>query len=1055
MASGALFTIPSDKPFLTCLARAVLNGDLPRAGGDTPQLIDLPRMTILLPTRRAARALQEAFLVAGGGKAMLLPRIRAISEGDEDMALLLAPESISSMRGGADIPRAVSEIERRLVLTSLVQRWSEAMRSAAEQDALVPVATGAGTAAQAAQLAAELARIIDDIETENVSLDALKTIVPEHFSEHWKCTLDFLEILSGWWPAHLSERGLLSPADRRNRLVLAEAARIASDQSTDPIIIAGVTGSVPATAELMRAVAKHRAGAIVLPGLDLTLDADSWEAIAPGHPEHPQFGLARLLAALDCKREDVALLPGAASSATSATRARLVGEAMRPAATTAVWHAYTASADREAIRRSLEGVSLIEAPAAEDEAEAVALMMREVAETPKLTVALVTRDRLLARRVAVRLEAWGIRVDDSAGRPLAKTLPGAFLDLVIEAVATDFAPAATSALLKHPLTRLGLAPGAVRRAARAFELAVFRTLYLGRGLKGLLDGLELAEEEVRGRQRRERAVMRLWDEDWAAAHDLLQRFTTAMTPLAELMASQKKLTLAELCRAHAAAGEAIAAPLVEENADTALDDEEATSPLWIGEAGAAASQFFSELIDDELPPLAIRPNEYPDLYRSLVSGIAVRPAVPLHPRLSIWGPFEARLQQPDVVILGSLNETVWPEAVDTGAWLNRPMRGELGLPQPEARIGFSAHDFSTLLGAPRVIMTRAEKIDGVPSVASRWLLRLDAVLSGLDLRDALRPEKSWLAWAAARNAAGRSAPAKAPAPCPALALRPRKISVSDAETWIANPYALYARRILALEPLAMLGAEPGAALRGRVVHDALSQFAKAYADEVPENATAELSRFARSVLRDMAAHPRIAAFWLPRFERFFGWFAETEAKRRNGVTATLVEADGSTLIAAPGGAFTLTARADRIDVGTKGLVLYDYKTAGDSGVRRLAQRAASGEAPQLALEAAIALAGGFANIKAEDCQRISGLWLISASGAEPPGIEAQIKCEDAAVLAKSALSGLQRLIAAYDDPATPYRAVRRPRFTYDYDDYAHLARVAEWSGAGDDDGEEA
>lgn len=1050
---GGLFTIPPDQPFLTSLARAVLAGDLPRAGGDAPTALDLPRMTILLPTRRAARALQEAFLSAGGGRAMLLPRIGAISEGDEDLALLGAPGGGLGLQGGDDIPPAISEIERRLALTSLVQRWSEGLRRQAESgDSGAVVAPGAGTAAQAACLAAELSRLMDDIETENVSLAALADIVPEQFSEHWRCTLEFLNILSDGWPQYLAERGLISPAERRNRLVLAEARRIASGAATDPIIVAGVTGSVPATSELMRAVANHPVGAMVLPGLDLDLDDESWDAIAPGHPEHPQFGLARLLTALGRTRRDVSVLPGGEQSAASRQRARLVGEAMRPASTTSSWHAFTATADREAIRRALDGVSLVEAPGSEDEAEAIALMMREAVETPKLTAALVTRDRLLARRVAVRLEAWGIRIDDSAGRPLAKTMPGAFLDLLIEAVASEFQPAATMALLKHPLTRLRLAPGQVRRAARAFEIAAFRALYLGRGLEGLAAGLEHAERDVRQRQRRERAVARLWDEDWAAAHDLVTRLTAAVGPLAELMAKPAKVAFADLCRAHIKAAEAVAAP--EPGAEAVAADELA-SPLWTGEAGEAAALLLNGLIDEDLPPLTLAPNEYPDLYRSLASGVAVRSSVPLHPRLSIWGPFEARLQQADLVILGSLNETTWPEAVDTGSWLNRPMRAELGLPQPEAMIGFSAHDFTMLLGNKRVIMTRAEKIDGVPSVPSRWLLRLNAVLSGLNLEDALEPDRPWLSWAAARNVAERGPPPKAPAPCPPLELRPNKISVSDVETWIANPYALYAKRILKLEPMAALGAEPDAALRGRVVHEALSEFARRFPKMLPSDSFHELMALARAALVDLAAHPRIAAFWLPRFERFAQWFAATEAGRREGTAAALVELNGQLVMGVAGKPFTLTTRADRVDVTGRGLVISDYKTKSATALQELARRSEKGLAPQLALEAAIALDGGFGKIAGQDVRRVAGLRLISASGAEPPGVECDLKVEDAGVLARSALEGLTRLVTDYANPATPYRAVRRPRFVYDYDDYAHLARVAEWSGADDSEEEGA
>jgi len=149
-------------------------------------------------------------------------------------------------------------------------------------------AAGANTPAQAAHLAAELARLMDMVETENVALDGLAQLVPEEFSVHWQDTIEFLKIVTEAWPAHLAETGLLSPAARRNQAILAEAERLAATPPQGPVIVAGVTGSIPATVELMRAVAGLPQGAIVLPGLDPHLDDESWETIVPGHPVRPE-----------------------------------------------------------------------------------------------------------------------------------------------------------------------------------------------------------------------------------------------------------------------------------------------------------------------------------------------------------------------------------------------------------------------------------------------------------------------------------------------------------------------------------------------------------------------------------------------------------------------------------------------------------------------------------------------------------------------------------------------------------------------------------------------
>lgn len=1025
-------------PFLTALARAILSGDLPRAGGAAPAVLDLPDITLLLPTRRATRALQDAFLAAAGGRALLLPQVRPIAETQEDLTLISGLAGLDAL-GAADdeVAPAVSEIERRLALTGLVMHWSRAMREARDDPAVMlsdraPVA-GSETPAEAAKLALELARLMDMVETEGVSLAGLKDLVSDNFSDHWRKTLDFMRIVTEYWPVHLRERRFTSPADRRNRLILAEARRLAAASPSHPVIVAGVTGSIPATAELMRQVAGLENGAIVLPGLDLSLDEESWQSIVPDHREHPQYGLKKLLDTLGLTRADVAVLPGCSLPPQGTARTALLTEAMRPAATTGRWHDYVAdTSNRSAAAEALTGLHLIEAPGAQDEAEVVALILREAAEHPTRTAALVSPDRRLARRVAVRLESWGIRVDDSAGRPFGKTPPGAFLDLTVNAVAKGFAPAELMALLKHPLARLGLDAFKVRTAARALELGAFRAPYFGEGLTGVRAALEKAQAENAAGGRKNNGAGRLWPADWEAAHDLIARLSEACAPLTTAFESRDPQPLRTLAAAHLAVAEALA------RLPAGDTDTPPPSPLYTGEAGTAVSTFFASILDETMPAPPIRATDYPDFYRSLLSGENVRPRVPVHPRLSIWGPFEARLQQPDIVILGSLNDGTWPESADPGPWLNRPMRDSLGLPRPEEKIGHAAHDFTSLLGAGTVYMTRALKVDGVPTVPSRWLMRLQAVLGGLDLTGRLATETPWLGYARTRDAVARRITLRAPEPRPPIGLRPRRMSVSSIETWIKNPYAIFARNILKLSPLPELGAEPDASLRGALIHEALSRFAHRYPQQLPADPAGALTGMIADILTEYTGHSRVAAFWLPRFERFARWFAETEPARREGVTHVDAEITGAMVLDGEVGPFTLTARADRIDRRAGGLTITDYKT----GAPPKDKAVLSGDAPQLPLEAAIALAEGFATVPKAP---VEALRYIRASGGEPPGDERTIRCDEVARLADEVLGGLQRLVTRFDDEATPYRPVRRARFSYDYDDYAHLARVAEWT----------
>ncbi len=423
-----------------------------------------------------------------------------------------------------------------------------------------------------------------------------------------------------------------------------------------------------------------------------------------------------------------------------------------------------------------------------------------------------------------------------------------------------------------------------------------------------------------------------------------------------------------------------------------------------------------------------------------MAGEVVRPRASAHPRLFIWGPLEARLQQPDVVILGSLNEGVWPRPQESGPWLSRPMREALGLPAPEQLTGRSAHDFAQALGAETVYLTRALKVEGVPTVASRWLQRLLALVEAAELGQRIAPDQPFVEWARERDRAPDFKPVSAPRPCPPVDARPKQLSVTRIERWIANPYEIFARDILRLEKLKPLGTEPDAALRGQIVHQVLQDFARDHPGALPDDIYGELMARTDKHFAELGGSPLVEAFWRPSFQRFARWFATTEPVRRVGAVTTFTEVEGELDIVE---GFTLTARADRIDARQDGsLVIYDYKTGSTLPV---AKRVDELSAPQLPLEAVIAEGGGFAALGE---RTVSALIYINASGRGDGGDECPAGTKSAADLAAEARTKLETLIARYLDPAMPYEVKRRrgPGFTraYDYDDYEQLARIQEW-----------
>ena len=972
---------------------ALASGLLARYGDDPLRLSDV---TLLLPTRRACRAIQDAFLRASGGRPLVLPRCLPLGDLDPEELFLAEQEGLGGVLD-PDLPPAIPPLRRDLLLSRLILKLGASTAGPG----------GPLNEEQALRLAQELGRFLDQVETEGLGLDRLQDLVPEAYADHWQITLRFLGILQDAWPEILAAEGAIGGAERRRRLLEAQTALWEREPPTRPVIAAGSTGSIPATAALLATVARLPRGEVVLPGLDREAEPETW-ALIREDPAHPQHGLACLLERLGVARDEVTDWPAEVAPGLQVRR-RLAAWALRPAPATAAWRDLAAGLPEAERDAALEGVTRIDCADPGEEAAVVALVLRQALETEGRTAALVTPDRGLARRVGAELRRWGILVDDSAGRPLAETPPGVFLRLLAALAATQLAPVPLLAALKHPLAAGGQAPGAFRARVRELERAVLRGPRPAPGFAGLRRALRA----TRG---------------GAGLSDFLVDLEARLKPLIKAFGGRRR-RLAELVEAQLATAEALAAS----------DDLQGAARLWTGEAGEAAAEFLADLLAAADDGVTLEPGGFPGLFGSLLAGRVVRPRFGRHPRLHIWGPLEARLQHADVVVLGGLNEGTWPAEVEAGPWLSRPMRRDFGLPAPERRIGLAAQDFFQAFTAPRLFLTRALRVEGTPTVPSRWLLRLEALLQSFERGEAWRAEApQWRAWAESLDRPAAPVAVKPPAPRPPLAARPRKLSVTRIETWRRDPYALYASEILKLRALEPLDADPGAAERGILIHEALERFLKAWPAALPEDTEAVLLELGAEVFKAIEAKPGAYAFWWPRFCRIARHVAEEEGARRVGLREALAEIRGTLTLDAPAGAFTLSAKADRIEAYADGrLAILDYKT----GVLPRVMDVDDGYAPQLPLEAAIAAAGGFPGLGPAEVGELA-YWKLS--GGEPPGQIRRLKAAPAA-LAAAALEGLARLIARFDDPATPYHAVPRPDRAPAFSDYAHLARVKEWS----------
>ncbi len=956
---GAVVSIPAAYPFAPTLARGLVD----RYGAR-----GLGRVTLLLPSRRALLVMQEAFVDATDGAPLLLPRLVAVGDIAAETGLLDAEVEFA-------LPPPLDDLRRQLLLFELVRRVDRELPDE-----------------QAFRLAESLRQLIDELADEAIPLGRLSELDQTGAAEHWQRVARFLDVLATGWAEIEREAGGLGRSERRRRLLGAVAAQW-QVAPPGPVVLAGATGSVPAVADLMTAVAGLPEGLVVLPGID---PAFTPSERAAADPSHPQWGLAKLLDRLDLVPADVAAWPEARGTA-NAERQRLLSAVTRPASLT------PPSFDAAA---ALVGVERLEAPDVGSEALAIALVLRTVLETEEHAL-VVTPDRQLARRIAAELGRFGLSVEDSAGQPLDQTPPGVFALLVAHACLDADPVVHWLALLKHPLARAGTDVGRCRRMARQLDLALRKGVEAAPGWASLVEAAGCSE----------------------AASVWFARIAVATADLRAL-AARDAVGLVELIDAHAAALAALAG-----------DAHGDASELWAGSTGAALAEFLDDLRHAVRDGAPVAPAAFAPMLASAMALKPVRRVQRGHPQIEILGRFEARLASADLVVLAGLNEGVWPDIPGPGPWLGRAQRDALGLPPPEEHVGFAAHDLVQLAAAaPRLLLTRSRRdATGGPTLRSRLLDQLDRALSRTapGVRVATSPA---LAWARTFDRTpGRPKPWRRPEPRPPVDARPTRLSVTEIERLVHNPYAVYAERVLGLRPLDPPARAADARDRGTLVHAALDAFHRTVGVDLPADALERLLEEGRRVFDAARLGDGVVALWRPRFERLAAWLIATEPARRRDVQRILTEHRVQHMLDLGIMQVELRGRIDRLDLRDGGdAALYDFKTGAPPTNREVED----GRKPQLPLLGALLeqAIGDF------EPARVGSMAYLELRGGEPPGREQAIRAAPEALIEQT-FAGVRRLLRAYADPSVPYVSVPQPEVAAFPDPYAALSRDREWLDA--------
>jgi ATP-dependent helicase/nuclease subunit B len=915
--------------------------------------------------------------VFDAGPPRLLPRIRLITD--------LAMDPIS-----AQVAPPVSPLRRRLELAKLVSGLLDQEPELAPRAALY-------------DLSDSLAKLMDEMQGEGVTPDDISTLDITDQSGHWDRSLKFLNIITPFFAGENTEP---DKEARQRQVIEALIATWEITPPAHPIIVAGSTGSRGATGLFMRAVAALPQGAIVLPGFDFDIPLHVWDALDGDKgvaEDHPQFRFRKLMSAMALQPDDIKLWGD--HPAPNPARDKLVSLSLRPAPVTDQW--LSEGPKLGDLGPAIQGLTLVEAPSPRAEAETIALRMRQAAEDG-VTAALITPDRNLTRQVAAALDLWDIVPDDSAGVPLALSPPGRFLRHVTDLMSTTLTGEALLTIFKHPLCN---SDGSYRPDhllnTRELELQLRR---YGPPFPTGADILQWVQKPKHTSQ----VSWAIWVSDFI---DGIQQ--------------TKKQRLKEHIEAILHLAEALSKG----------QSDEGTGGLWDKAAGREARRVCNMILRDADASGEMSPSEFTGLFGALLSAGTVRDRDEGHPNILMWGTLEARVQSADLVILGGMNEGVWPESPTPDPWLNRKMRSQAGLLLPERRIGLSAHDYQQAVAGAQVWITRAKRNADAETVPSRWVNRLTNLLSGLPdqngpaaLAKIQAEGDRWLAMAAQLSIPDAPAkPAHRPSPRPPVAARPTELSVTRIKTLIRDPYAIYADKVLRLKQLNPLVPTADAPLRGTIIHKILEKFIGMRPDANDPDALGQLMAVSARHFADQCPWPTIQAQWMARMEKLAPVFLAAEAKRQAKGSFALSEAWGKMEIPSVG--ISITCKADRIDMTPDDTALiYDYKT-GSVPSKDVQERFDK----QLLAEAVMVHRGAFKDLGQKDVD--SAVFI---------GVNAAMK-DVSAPLDKASIelvySGLETLFGKWNMPTTGYSARMAMFSKDDASDYDHLSRFGEWTMA--------
>ncbi|MBA5724295.1 double-strand break repair protein AddB [Candidatus Liberibacter sp.] len=1032
-----VFTIAPYSSFLRELASSLLNGQLIKNFQyDPSNPLSLASVTIYVPTKHAVQSLRSEFFEIIGKKSIILPIIKPLGDVLEGGAPLNADLPLLS-----EINPPLSGIQRLLELARLIIAWRERLPDSIRDIHPESPLSLPTSPTDAIWLAKNLATVIDIIETEEKDWENLHSLENAKYGKWWFLTLEFLKIASKYWTERLSELNASSPTHYHIALMHAEAEHILKKRTKGPVIIAGSTGSIPATARLMSVIANEPNGVIVLPGLDMSMPENIWntmiaqsnnaEKTDSSYSMHPQYSLAKILHFLNIKRQDVQFLGNVDEE--MRLRSNILSRALFPSENSDSYNKKKLEDIIPNINQAFADVAFIESENEREEAIAIAIALRISLEKPgennkKSKSALITADRCLAHRVKLELTRFGIDIDISAGIPLSATLQGSILKILLDATLKSNDPVAIAIFIKHPLARFGFPIEDLSRAKNALELIALRGQ---RCFYGIMELKSIVQEKISEHKKNQYPPhwrSRLSEEDEDLALKLADKIVESVMPLADKMSKNPSISSFSTL-------DWIESTIIcLEN--IFLNTSDNSENLWTGKEGKALYSFFSKIIESG-HCIQANPSEWIGIVAALIAGESVKPETEKSSRIFILGTLESRLLNFDTLILGGLNEGVWPSHIPKNPFLSRMMQNDLGLETAEKRIGQAAHDFAMANGTRRLIYTRSIRENNIPTVASRWLKRLLALGGNTFWDDLKKRGQCYLDWTRHLdvNISTQQDLSKRPRPFPPREIQPKTFSFSEIKNLISDPYAIYAKKILKLDPLPLLKNDPDKKHLGIFFHKMISILIQQKFNKNTPEIVSTMNKVIDSSFEEEKLPPHIDVIWRHRFRKIAYAFLLYEKEHQSSIEQVFCEIQARLNIETIG--IKLTGRADRINILTSGDAdIIDYKT----GVPPL-KEAKNLVDPQLALEAAALQAGAFLGIGR---LKVNNLLYIRLNEQLKKDCIDNISVDS---LVEKALEQLIRFVKLLQDGKNPFISHLRPSKKGNFPimgEYDHLARVDEW-----------